>query len=265
MSEGYDAAKETRDKIDEALKTEKAVEAVNEQKGVEISGKLAQMYNESANVGAENLEGARPYLKIHSAGRSTTNQLADGTEPKDGNFFYAPTQEEFAELTIRILTISRGFYTEQEDPNTHEKKRKWNQLMAGIILNDGEMKPFLMFITGSRLSPMWDFGKAIRKWTKRKPIPYPMFAMQVELKTHREKNSHNSWSHIIDFELLKDENDKPILISDEGEFQFVKDMTETMTEQINDMIAKKEIDEDGQIIQGQAVGHDNDPGPEQPY
>lgn len=260
MSEGYEGAKETRDKIAKEQE-ELAIEPVNAEKGVELSGKLAAMYNQNANLGAENLDGNKPYLKIHSAGRSTTNTLANGKDPQDGNFFYGPTQEEFEELECHILTISRGFYTEQEDKKTGEKKQKWNQLMTGIILNDDDMKPFIMFITGKRLSPMWDFGKVLRPWTKRKPIPYPMFAMTVKMKTHREKNEHNSYSWIIDFELVKGDDDTPVLIMDEGKFIYVKDMAEMMAEQVNDMIAKKEIEPEN-VIPGEVA---DNPGPENPY
>jgi hypothetical protein len=265
---GLEAARATRDKIAQEQKEAQdanAMERVDAEKGIEIAGKLAEMYNQSANVGTENLSGNAPYLKVHSTGRSTTNTLANGNDPQDGWFFYAPTQEQMEKVLCHILTISRGFYTEEKDAKTGQKKRKWNQLLAGILLNDGEMKPFIMFITGKRLSPMWDFGKTLRQWTKRKPIPYPMFAMQVELSTHREKNEHNSYSWIIDFNLVKDENQQPVLIMDEGKFSYVKDMVELMQEQIEEMINKKEISEEDEVIDARATSVEGDPGPSDPH
>jgi len=233
---------------------------------IEENSELAQMYNASAKVGAENLSGAAPYLKIHAAGKSTTNNLADGKMPNDGWFFYAPTQEQFQFVEAHILTISRGFRTledKKNDDGTIIKVEKFNQLMGGIITNGGNPRPFIMFMRGKRLSPMWDFGKQIVKYTTRKPIGIPMFALSIILGTHTENNTGNQgYTHIIDFEIEEDENGNPKLVLDTGEFTFLKRMAEDLGETINSLIAAKEIKKNGaEPIEAQEI----EPDPEDDY
>lgn len=264
MGDNYKKVKE----LNEKLKAEKAQaedkEVVAKEKALDQlaviaeNSTLAQMYNASARMGSENLQGSAAYLKVHSAGRSTSNFLSDGTKPNDGWFFYGPTQEQFKEVECHILTISRGFKTKEKDPKTGIEKEKFNQLIGGIIINDGAQLPFIMFVNGKRLSPMWEFAKEISQWTKRKPIAIPMFAMTITMKTHEEKNDF-SYSHVIDFAIAKSENGMPELVMDEGEFQYLKDNVSMTEEAIGNIIASREKDtEETQPLDARSVDHEVD-------
>jgi len=206
---------------------------------------LAKMYGDNARVGSENLGGDLPILKVQTTGKSSTNELPDGREPEDGYFFYVPKQMQFKELTAHILTISRGYYAEgmEIDRATGKKKSVWNQIMGGVITNDGINMPFVMYVTGKKLQPMWDFGKAAGKYTRAKPVSIPMFALTVKLTTEKQVNSFGkSW--IIGFEIVKQEDGFPILVTDAGKFQFLLDMVDVLKETIEKIIASKAIDEE---------------------
>lgn len=246
------AKEELEQKVKELnQETQKTVEVKKEEKALAISqldavrsnSELAKMYNENASLGADNLSGELPLLKVHATGRSTKNELSDGSEPKDGNFFYKPTAEQFETLTCHILTISRGFYADGIDKE--KPKKTFNQIIGGVIINGGEMKPFIFYATGLRLKPMWEFGKSISKFTKMKPVGIPMFAMTARLTTEKVKNDFGS-SWIVNFELVKNEDGTPTLVTDMGEFQFLKNHVEMVKETIEGIIDAKTIKEAGE-------------------
>lgn len=209
---------------------------VNNLKSIQENEELAKMYAESAQVGAENLAGELPLLKVHSVGRSEST-LADGSEPTDGYFFYKPTQEQFEKVRCHILTISKGFKAKGLEGG---KAEVFNQILSGIILDGKEMKPFMMYMTGLKLAPMWEFGKEIAKYTRAKPMGIPIFALTVNLTTERVKNSFGkSW--IVKFEIEKHEDGSPVLVGDPGEFQYLKDAVEGIEGVIENIIFQKSI------------------------
>lgn len=237
----------------EKLKAEKEAKVESDKKGTELAlnqlaqlrqnADLAKMYSESSQVGADNLSGELPLLKVHSVGKSTKNELSDGTEPKDGWFFYKPTGEQFETVRCHILTISKGFRAEGM-----EKKMIFNQVIGGVIMDGAEMKPFIMYMTGLKLSPMWDFGKAASKYTKMKPISIPMFALTVNMKTEKVANNYGkSW--IINFEIMKHEDGSPELVMDPGEFQFLKDHVEMVEDTIESLITAKAVKDDDDFVE----------------
>lgn len=248
MNDGEKKFKEMGEKLKKDVETDKQVEkqetaiALSNLDAIRKNAELAKMYSESAQVGAENLSGELPLLKVHAVGKSTKNELSDGSEPKDGWFFYKPTGEQFETVRCHILTISRGFRAEGM-----EKKEIFNQVMGGVIIDKGEMKPFVMYMTGLKLAPMWEFGKSVSKYTKMKPVPIPMFALTVKLTTEKVANAYGkSW--VVRFELEKNEADgSPVLVMDPGEFQFLKDSTEMVEETITSLIEAKAIVEDGVV------------------
>ncbi len=242
---GLDKAKETADKIKaeteaEAKAKEEGMEkAKNELATIQRNPALASMYNESARLGADNLGGSLPQLKVHALGRSSSNQLADGSEPNDGYFFYAPTQEQFKEVTCHILTISRGYRAE----GFQGKQNVFHQLLGGVIVNDGQVKPFTMFFTGTRLSKLWEFGKEAGKYTHAKPVSIPMFALTVKLTTESVKNDFGkSW--VINFEIVKDQDGNPELILDPKFFNLLKDNVGTLEDTIASLLDAKATDKD---------------------
>jgi hypothetical protein len=228
---------ETKNVTTEDENVEATLAKVQEQ-AIAMTNEMAQMYAESAKVGASNLSGEMPLLKVHAAGKSK-NELADGTKPNDGWFFYKPTQEQFETIDCHILTISRGFRA----PDMNGQPA-FNQIIAGIII-DG-MKPFIMYVNRKKLKQMWDFGKAAARYTRAKPVPIPMFALTVRLKTHSVPNDFgDSW--LIDFEILKNPDTKPVLVMDPGEFQFLKDSVEDFEDTIESLISTKTKEE---VVEG---------------
>jgi hypothetical protein len=229
-------------KAEKVAKEEQEAKAVSEVRSqlaiVEDNSNLAAMYNESANVGAENIGGqSLPILRIHAAGKSTNNELEDGTEPLDGSFYYKPTKEDLgSEIDVHILTISRGFKTEPMEGS--DKEYTFNQIVGGIIGND---KPFVMYFNGTKLQNLWNFGKEAGQYTRRKPVAFPMFSLKVKLTTKKGEKGKYAAPWIVNFKILRDEEQKPLLILDEGEFQYIKDSVAVMEETIANVIAAKEL------------------------
>lgn len=196
---------------------------------------LVQMYRDNADLGSEHLSGSLPLLKIHKVEKSK-NELADGKEPNDGWFFYSQDKSQYKEINCHILSISRGFRAPGMDDRKDEKI--FNQLVGGVITNDGALKPFLMYITGLKLAPMWEFGKEASKFTKRSDLPIPLFALSVKLTTSpAEHRWGKSW--IVNFEIVQNEDDTPVIVTDEGLFVFLRDHVSTIQGTMERIITAK--------------------------
>lgn len=205
----------------------------NELAAIKANPTLAAMYAENAGLGAENLAGSLPLLKIHATGKSDSNTLSNGEEPNDGYFFYKPTQEQFNGVLCHILTISKGFRA----PDMNGKD-KFNQIVGGVIVEGGDYKPFIMYVTGMKLSNLWEFGKAASVYTKNKAFPVPMFTLAVKMTTEKKDSSFGkNW--IINFEIVKNEDGTPSLVVDPEEFRFLKENVSTVEDTIASLIAAK--------------------------
>lgn len=225
MSDAEAKLKEMGEKIKSEVEAEKGTEvqaasvANSQLEAIRANPDLAKMYADSSQIGAENLSGSAPLLKVHQPGRSTSNELSDGTEPNGGWFFYKPTGEQFQTVRCHILAISDGFRTKSLDPT---KKPPFNQIMSGVIIGEGEMKPFMTYIASKKLQPMWDFRTEVSKYVYAKPMGIPMFALTVKLTT--EQITHDKGkSFIINFEIEKNKDGTPVLVTDPAEFQFLRD------------------------------------------
>ncbi len=241
---GIDKAREEADKLkkdilDEDFKEKVVMEQVkNELATIANNPELVKLYNDNARVGSENLGSDLPQLKIHATGKSTTNTLADGTEPTDGYFFYKPSQQQFKEVVVHILTISRGFRAE----GMSGQKDVFNQILSGVIINEGDQRPFIMYFTGTKLQNLWNFGKEAGKYTHARPVAIPLFALLVKMNTQKVETTYGkSW--VVSFSIMKNEADDPIVITDIGEFQFLRDMVDMMNETIEKVIAAKVLEE----------------------
>lgn len=245
---GLDQARATADRLRAEVDNTKDItttkDVVSELSQMKLPQELLDLYKDNAQVGSENLGGNSPILKVHSVGRSTKNELDDGSEPNDGWFYYRPSKEQLETVECHILTISRGYRAE----GMEGKKDVFHQLMGGIMLIEDRMEPFIMYFTGLRLSRLWDFGKVAAPFTRAKPFPVPMFALKVRLTT--EKVSHNygkSW--VINFEIVKDEHGKPEIVTDPGLFVFLRDSVELVETQINSLIGTKDdVEEMGPAV-----------------
>jgi hypothetical protein len=210
---------------------------------VDSNPNLVKMYKENATLGSQNLTGQLPLLKVHQIGKSQS-ELSDGSEPENGYFFYKPTKEQFKDVTCHVLTISRGFRAE----GYKGKEDVFHQILAGVIIDEGEMKPFMTYFTGLKLEHLWAFGKEASPFTKAKPVPIPMFALKVKLTSEQVKHK-NGKSFVIKFEIIKNKKGVPEVIVDEGMFTFLRDSVHTVEETTNQLIASRtgeEVD-DGMI------------------
>lgn len=204
---------------------------------VMANAQLAQMYRDNASLGSENLSGSLPTLKVHATGKSSKNFLSNGKEPSDGAFFYVPTQEQFEGVTCHVLTISKGYRA--ADMNG---KSKFNQILGGVITNGGVMRPFIMYFTGSKLKNMWEFGKEAGQYTKSKTMPIPLFALSVKMTTEKIKSDYGmNW--IINFEILKEEDGTPILVSDTQTFTSLRNAVTSVEDKIASLIDSKSVAE----------------------
>ena len=241
---GIDKARETagklrnevEEKVDKETKTMDTIK--NHLQSIAENKDLAEMYNNNSQVGAENLSGSSPTLSVFAAGKSQT-RLADGTKPNDGYFYYKPTQEQFENLEVHILSISRGFYAKGMTQADGTTPMVFNQLVSGMFISEDEkLTPFIMYLTGKKLQPMWDFGKEANKYIHSKPFGIPMFALRLKLTTSEEKNNFGmSW--VIKFEIMKNEDGSPILINDPEKFTFLKNAVESGQQVVENIIKAK--------------------------
>lgn len=257
-----DKAREVANKYRSEKEEKEAIEAKDVEVAktqlaeIQANSNLAAMYNESANVGAANIGGSSlPILRVHAAGKSTSNESEDGGEPKDGSFYYKPTKEDLGdEIDVHILTISRGYKTEPMEGS--QKEYTFNQLIGGIIGND---KPFVMYFNGTKLQNLWNFGKEASQYTRRKPVAFPMFSLKIRLSTRKGEKGQYAAPWIVDFKIMRTEEGQPELILDEGEFQYLKENVATMEETIANVIEATELKQtDASLpIKGEAVESDS--------
>jgi hypothetical protein len=229
--------KEQKEKTDMA-------ELKNELATIQGNPELMKLYQDNAKVGADNLSGELPLLKIYSAGKSKA-ELADGRKPTDGWFFYKPLQIQFETVTCHILTISRGFRAEgMLNQKTGKKDEpKFNQVMGGVIIDGADLRPFVMYFTGLKLSNLWAFGKEAGKFTKMKPVPIPMFALTVKMGTDQRANSFGGDSWIATFEILKTPEGSPIVVTDPVLFEYLRDNVDKVEDTIASVIEAKSTEE----------------------
>lgn len=242
---GLEKARETAAKIkaestqsEEVQKINKEI-ALSELQEIAQNAPLAKLYRENARIGSANLGGTSPTMKVSFLGKSK-HRLADGGVPHDGWFFYSPTQKEFETLDVHILSVSRGFRTKATEK---DKKDPFTQLIAGICI-DGTM-PFIMYLSGGRLAPMWEFGKEANKYTHNTELPIPLFALSVHLTTRFEKNADPTKSDawLIDFTIMKSDDGFPQIITDQQEFEFLREKVYETEANIESLIEKIEVKE----------------------
>jgi hypothetical protein len=249
--------KATADRLRKDPEKEMAVKkaAEDELKMLVADGKLRELYRINARVGSEHIAGdTLPMLKIHS-GKSQGNVLTDGSEPNKGWFFHTKTQKQYETVEVYILSISRGYHAKAMERG---KDPQFNQLMAGMVVED--MAPFIMYVSGLKLQNMWEFGKEIAAYTKSKSMPIPMFTMRVRLSTSLKSHSYGK-SYIVDFELIRDKNGHPVVVTEAGLFnvlrdgvQYVQGVTDSIIERAEQEVSGMATAREAEEILGEPPG-----------
>lgn len=259
---GYEKAKEVADK----LRAEKADKdqtelakhegAINQLALVRENSSLSAMYDQFTKEEAKESIGSQPLLKLHTVGRSN-NVLLDGSQPEDGSFFYAPTQEAFKNPSIHLLVMSDGFYAEGLPDDKGNPKIEYNILFGGTIIHDNNMRPFIMYITSQSIrQSFWEFRNEINKYARLMRVP--KFALTVKMAHEKVSNPNPKWVKAnptvnnIKFSIKKFEDNSPHLVVDEGELVALADTKEGLKEMIDSIIAGKRVEKpekDGGIAQ----------------
>lgn len=207
--------------------------------GLSIPADLADFYKDNAGVGSENLAGSIPQLKVTES--NSQNEGLDGQHVAAGQFYYSPTKEAFLSTRVSIMAISRGFYAldNQKDP-----KPKFTQLLGGMMLDS--LQPFVMFVSGTRLQNMWNFGKEIKPFTKQ----VPMFSFDVELGLEKVKTDYGT-NHVVTYEVKRDDQGQIQLIADRELLNMLRNGVESVQDMFDSFIEQKEVDrETGELLKG---------------
>lgn len=220
--------------VNEKMKAEREAEKKVSVYGVDVGSDVSDFYRLNARVGVENIaRDSLPTLKVTEA--MSKNFLANEKRATIGNFYHTKLRQEYKELQVSLVSVSRGYYTK---PLLDGKKPVFTQIVSGVIL-DG-VTPFIMYVTKTRLSNLWDFGKEIAPLTRSVESPVPMMAMKVNLTTELVKHDQGE-SHLVGFELVKDAKGNLDLINDIGVLKALKGGVKRMEETIKLIMDSTEI------------------------
>lgn len=208
--------------------------------GLSVPADLVEFYKENAGVGSENLAGSMPQLKVTES--NSQNEGIDGNNLVAGQFYYSPTKEAFKSVRVSIMAISRGFYAMD---NQKEPEPKFTQLLGGMMLDS--LQPFVMFVSGTRLQNMWNFGKEVKPFTKQ----VPMFSFEVELGLDKIKTDYGS-NHVVTYTVLRDVKGQIQLIVDRELLNMLRNGVESVQDMFASFIEQKEVDRDtGKLLKDQ--------------
>lgn len=237
--------KEAGEKLKEAVASEEKSLTTEQVRGIEVTKNVAQFFKDNAEVGTKHVSDSGaffPYLKIGEA--NSQNELADGSFAKPGYFYYAPTKEQFEEVSVSIVNISNSFYIKNEpkEPTDDRRKyRKFVQFVGGVITANN--LPFVMMIYGTRLNGLWQFGRDIKKYTKSKVEPIPMFALKVQLTLKLAKTAFGM-NYLVNYKVRTDAAGLPMFVQDEGNLQFLLDLSKELDAKFKEYEEKFSIDPD---------------------
>lgn len=218
---------------------------VNKEVGLTVPSHLADFYKNNASVGTENLSAVLPQLKVTESNSKNVDE--NGNRTKAGTFYYSPTKQSFEELRVSIMTISRGFYAMD---NGETPKPKFTQLVGGMLLDS--MQPFVMFVSGTRLQNMWNFGKEIKPYTRNKQMPVPMFGFEVNL-TLKETETNFGINHVVVYSLARKE-DQIQVIADEDAVNMIRGNVDSLEDMFESFIDQKEVDKvTGRLVKDEVI------------
>lgn len=238
---GLDKARETATKLKDQSEKEKIEKAkgTGETALTEHNPEWQRLMAADARQEMESSGGSLPFLKVYVANRSQVT-LADGREPTNGWFFYVPTREQYQEVYCHVLHISRGFRAEGMANEEGIKKDRYNQIVAGIILND-EPKPFWMFISGqARIQKLWEFQKQLRTLNA---AHFPTFPLLVKLTTEKVK-TEKSPAIVVNFAVQLTDDGKPEMNLSYPEYMELRNQAHKQEKYVGEYIVRKEVTPD---------------------
>lgn len=152
---------------------------------------VLEMFKQNASLGTEEMgeAGEFPILKLTTS-MSRDNILANGESAKVGMFYHKLTKKEYKEIQGHVLYIKK---TDLPDFNNKDIK-KMTYVVGGLMDDDGEQLPFIMFVKGFSLQNMWAFQKDLSTIVSSKTMPVPMFALNVTIKV--EKRPHEKFKTV---------------------------------------------------------------------
>lgn len=218
--------------------SENKLSKTNEAGLITVDPEVAAFYNENKDVGAENLGGALPLLSIVQF--NSKGLLANGSRPNVGYLYYKPTKEQFEEMEVSIVSISKGYYSK---PSEYNKEPKFTQIVAGMLF-DG--RPFVWFVKGNALQYIWDFAKQAAPYTKAKDQPVPMFALRVMLKTQTITTKQGDVSIPI-MSLVRDDKKLALVETNLEKLHILREFYDYITPMIENIIANKSSETDEQV------------------
>lgn len=273
---GLEEARATAAKLKQETeeKKEQELAVINEAKNdldlVRQNASLSKMFDEEIKKEMSDGMGSQPLLKLHTQGRSN-NELIDGSQPNDGDFFYTPSQEAFTNPNIHLLVISDGFYAEGLPDDKGETKIQYNILLGGTIIDEEgnrTMRPFLMYVTSQAIrQSLWDFRNELNKYARVMKVPKT--AIVVKMTHEKVGNPNPKWAKVnpkvnnIKFSIEKFPDGTPVLVPDEDQFAALVDIQAMLKEMAASIIAAKSVEKPvgeettvsakEQVVEGQMV------------
>lgn len=212
-----------------------------------LSDEAMEYLNRHSATGAEDLNTgvSVPQLRIHSVGISAKNELADGSEPKDGQIFYTGDQTAYDKVTVILLSIKKC-RLEQEDEKTGEKYMKANYLLAGLI--DETLQPFVMYVKGMSYNKIWLLEDQLKPYVTKRAGGIPLSMLKIVVSSEKEKVEQGDYKgqkkNVFKFELLMHESGEfPILEGDGEKLRMLDSSTEKAENMLDQIVASKGMTE----------------------
>jgi len=220
--------------------------------GLSVGKDVAEFYKKNAKVGFENMATeSLPTLKVTET--NSKGELENGNRPKIGYFYYTKDKSEFKEIEVSIMNISRGFYVAPLGKE-NDSGPKFQQIISGMIIEG--MKPFIMYVSGKRLNPLWELGKELSPFIKSKESPVPMMAFKIILSSTQYKHEYGE-SHYINFNVSKNGEGNIQLITDMAKLGVIREGIDWMNESVASIIESTEVDKNtGNLIKNKTVSYE---------
>jgi hypothetical protein len=235
-----------------------------------MSSEVMDVFKEDAKAGLEdvNLSGTIPQIKLTH--KQSDTKLMDGSSATPGKFFYTMTKEEASTVDVHILYMRNA-----DLPSFNKANLQLNIVLAGMI---AETKlPFIMYVKGLSLRPMWDLQKEINSFVSHPNRPIPMYALVIRLSTQIRESKEYGKQTVMQFDILRDEKGNPAIETNMEIIQKIKQQLVNAKEMVNRGVelSLKEWNNDhqeiaatenhGEIVEGEKVVESEDISDQIPF